>query len=190
MHFLRSPLVLFVADLALALLAWWLAFWLRFNLDIPEEFVQLALASSPWCVLAYGVVFAFARIGLQVWSFIGLPELRQLAIGIVLSGTLTAAGGLMLRLHAFPRSTLLLQPLPALVLIGAAPAGPRLPPPPPPPLVWQPLRAWVLVGAAGAGGRTFAERRLVARQGKPVLILGTLPQASDALRALKGSSQW
>ncbi|KAB7578555.1 polysaccharide biosynthesis protein, partial [Verminephrobacter sp. Larva24] len=162
MHFLRSPLVLFVADLALALLAWWLAFWLRFNLDIPEEFVQLALASSPWCVLAYGVGFAFARIDRQVWSYIGLPELRQLAIGIVLSGTLTAAGVLMLRLHAFPRSTLLLQPLLALVLMGAARAG------------------W----------RTFAERRLVARQGKPVLILGTLPQASDALRALKGSSQW
>ncbi|MCW5236763.1 polysaccharide biosynthesis protein [Verminephrobacter eiseniae] len=162
MHFLRSPLVLFVADLALALLAWWLAFWLRFNLDIPEEFVQLALASSPWCVLAYGAGFAFARIDRQVWSYIGLPELRQLAIGIVLSGTLTAAGVLMLRLHAFPRSTLLLQPLLALVLMGAARAG------------------W----------RTFAERRLVARQGKPVLILGTLPQASDALRALKGSSQW
>src|SRR6218665_2493165 len=106
MHFLRSPLVLFVADLALALLAWWLAFWLRFNLDIPEEFFQLALASSPWGVLAYGGGFAFPRLGRRGWSYIGRPGLRQLAIGIVLSGTLTAAGVLMLRLHAFPRSTL------------------------------------------------------------------------------------
>src|SRR6218665_2600080 len=102
MHFLRSPLVLFVADLALALLAWWLAFWLRFNLDIPEEFVQLALASGPGCVRAYGVAFAFARIDRQVWSYIGLPELRQLAIRIVLSGTPTSAGGPILNLHPFP----------------------------------------------------------------------------------------
>lgn len=158
----RSTLLLFAADLALALGAWWVAFWLRFNLDIPDDFVQLALAASPWCVVAYAAGFASARVYRQVWSYIGLPELRQLAIGIILGGLLTAAGVLMLRLPAFPRSVLLLQPLIALVLMGAARAG------------------W----------RTLAERRLGVKHGKPVLILGSLQEASDALRALKGSSQW
>ncbi|MCW5257718.1 polysaccharide biosynthesis protein [Verminephrobacter aporrectodeae subsp. tuberculatae] len=158
----RPALVLFIADLALALAAWWLAFWLRFNLDVPEEFVQLAQASSSWCVFAYGAGFAFARVYRQVWIYTGLPELRQLVVGIALGGILTAAGILMLRLPAFPRSVLLLQPLIALVLMGAARA--------------------VL--------RTLDERRLVLKHGKPVLILGMLQEASDALRALKGSAQW
>ena len=59
-----------------------------------------------------------ARVYRQVWSYIGLPELRQLAAGIVLGGLLTAAAVLMLRMPAFPRSVLLLQPLIALVLHG------------------------------------------------------------------------
>ena len=84
MQLLRSTPLLFVADLTLALLAWWVAFWLRFNLDIPEEFIQLAFLASPWCVAAYTVGFASARVYRQVWSYIGLPELRQLAIGCLL----------------------------------------------------------------------------------------------------------
>lgn len=151
-----------MADLTLALLAWWVAFWLRFNLDIPEEFIQLAFLASPWCVAAYTVGFVSARVYRQVWSYIGLPELRQLAIGIGLGALLTAAGVLMLRLPAFPRSVLLLQPLIALVLLGAARAG------------------W----------RTLVERRQDGKHGRAVLILGTLQEASDALRALKGSLQW
>ncbi|MDH4377834.1 MAG: nucleoside-diphosphate sugar epimerase/dehydratase [Ramlibacter sp.] len=158
----RSALLLFAADLVLALAAWWMAFWLRFNLDIPDEFVPLALVASPWCVLGYALGFLSVRVYRQVWSYIGLPELRQLATGIVLGGLLTAAGVLMLRTPNFPRSVLVLQPLIALVLMGAVRAG------------------W----------RTLAELRLGVRHGKPVLILGSLHEASGALRALKGSTHW
>lgn len=162
MQLFRSTLPLFAADLALTLLAWWGAFWLRFNLDIPDEFTQLALLASPWCLVAYTVGLASARVHRQVWSYIGLSELRQLVIGIGLGALLVTAGVVMLRLPAFPRSILLLQPLIALVLLGAARAG------------------W----------RTLVERRQGGKHGKAVLILGTLQEASDALRALKGSSQW
>ena len=31
-----------VLDLLLVALAWWVAFWLRFNLEIPPEFEELA----------------------------------------------------------------------------------------------------------------------------------------------------
>ena len=43
MRWSRRMLLAVAVDLALVLLAWWLAFWLRFNLDMPDEFVQLAL---------------------------------------------------------------------------------------------------------------------------------------------------
>ncbi|MFL6695340.1 MAG: polysaccharide biosynthesis protein [Ramlibacter sp.] len=148
-------------DLALVLLAWWLAFWLRFNLDVPDEFVQLALQAAPWCVLSYAVALMLTGVWRHVWSYTGLPELRQLVTGIGAGALATAAIVLALRLPFFPRSVLLLQPVLALVLLGAARA------------------AW----------RTLAERRLGA-SGRRLLVVGSLHDAADALRALKGSQQW
>ncbi len=162
MRLLRSTFFLFCIDLVLILLAWGLAFWLRFNLDVPDEFVALAWSSAPECLLAYGVGLMVSRVYRQVWSYIGLPELRQLAIGIMLGALITTAIVLMLRLPNFPRSVLVLQPLIALVLLGAARA------------------AW----------RTVAERKLLKTGASPLLIMGSLADASDALRALRGSAQW
>jgi FlaA1/EpsC-like NDP-sugar epimerase len=150
------------ADLALVLVAWWLAFWLRFNLDVQEEYALLALRSAPWCVLAYGIAFMLMRVWRDVWSYTGLPELRQLVLGIGLGAVLTAAVVLALRMPYFPRSVLLLHPVLALVLLGAARAG------------------W----------RTLAERRLAVGGGRRLLVVGTLQDASDALRALRGSQRW
>jgi FlaA1/EpsC-like NDP-sugar epimerase len=158
----RNTLILLAADLALVLLAGWAAFWLRFNFDIPGEFYRLALLAAPWSVAAYGVGLVLSRVYRQVWSYIGLPELRQLATGIMLGALLTTAAVLMQRMPSFPRSVLLLQPLIALVLLGAVRA------------------AW----------RTFIERRTLGQGGRRLVIVGSLQDASDALRALKGSAQW
>lgn len=150
-------------DGGLVLAAWWLAFWLRFNFEIPDEFVALAWSSSPLPLLAYGAGLAGARVYRHVWRFTGMPELRQLALGVFLASLLTAAGILMLRLPNFPRSVLLLHPLLALVALGGVRA------------VW----------------RTFSERPVVGHaSARPLLIVGSLQDASDALRALKGSHQW
>jgi FlaA1/EpsC-like NDP-sugar epimerase len=159
----RTTLLLLATDLALVLVAGWAAFWLRFNFEVPDEFMLLAQQAAPWSVLGYAGGMLLARVYRQVWSYIGLPELRQLAGGIALGGLLTAAIVLMLRLPSFPRSVLLLQPLIALLLLGAARAG------------------W----------RTFIERRASGQgTGRRLVIVGYLQDAADALRALKGSQQW
>ncbi len=156
-----NPLQLLI-DAALLLLAWWLAFWLRFNLDIGDGYVRLALMSSPWMLAASLVGLAGASVYRQVWRYIGLPDLRQLAWGVALAGAMTAAVVLVQRMPAFPRSVLLLYPLIALLLLGAVRAS------------------W----------RTLSERTRGGMPGRPLLIAGALEDASDALRALKGSSQW
>lgn len=161
MHRFSRPLQAGV-DSALVLLAWWVAFWLRFNLDIPDEFVELALLSSPLCLLGYATALWVVRVYRQVWRFIGLPELRQLAVGVVLGAGLTASSVLMLRLQYFPRAVLLLHPLLVLTLLGAA----------------------------RAALRTLAERRVPVEGGQRLIIVGSLQDASNALRALKGSLQW
>ncbi|TFZ02435.1 polysaccharide biosynthesis protein [Ramlibacter henchirensis] len=149
-------------DLALVALAWWLAFWLRFNLEVPGEFIGLASEGLGICVVAYAAAFVVARVWRHVWSYTGLPELRQLVVGIVVGGAITGALLLALRLPNFPRSVLLLQPVLALVLLGAARAG------------------W----------RTVVESRSAHGGGRRVLIVGSLQDAADALRALKGSHEW
>jgi FlaA1/EpsC-like NDP-sugar epimerase len=158
----RSALAFLGLDLALGLVAWWGAFWIRFNLELPPQFEQLARASSGWCALGLAAGLLLLRVDRQVWSYIGLPEFRQLAAGVFLGGVLTAVAVLMLRLPEFPRSVLLLQPLLAFLLLGAVRA------------------AW----------RTFAERRRQGGGGTPVVIVGTLDEAAGALRALKGSLRW
>ena len=159
----RSVLLTLIVDTLLVLLAWASAFWLRFNLDVPPEFKQLALASAPLCVLAYGVGLASAKVYRHVWAYTGLPELRQLTLGVALGALLCTALVLMLRLPAFPRSVILLHPLISLLLLGAA----RI------------------------VARTLAERRMSFQaNGRPLVIVGSLADASDALRALKGSHQW
>jgi FlaA1/EpsC-like NDP-sugar epimerase len=158
----RTTLALLAIDLGLALLAWWIAFWLRFNLDIPDEFEYLVPVSTPWCLLGMAVGLVIMRVDRHVWTFIGLAELRQLGAGVIVGSVLTSLAVLMLRVPNFPRSVLLLQPLLTLLLLGGARAG------------------W----------RTFAERRLHGRPGRGVVIIGSLQDASGALRALKGSQQW
>lgn len=151
-------------DLALLGLAWWAAFWLRFNLDIPFEFVDLAWRSSGWMLLAHSTGLTLARVYRQVWRYTGLPELRQLVFGVLLGGLMSAALLLMLRFPNFPRSVLLLQPLLALVLLSAARAG------------------WRMLSEQQAGSGLA--------RGRPLLVVGSLQDAADALRALRGSLQW
>ncbi len=152
-----------VIDALLVALAWWLAFWLRFNLYVPNEFVSMALVTSWLPVLAYGVALAIMGVYRQVWRFVSLAELRRLGAGMVTGALFCAATVMMLRFPSFPRSVLMLHPLICLVFLGVVRAASRM----------------------------LAERHAgVPTNTRPLLIVGSLQDASDALRALKGSSQW
>ena len=158
----KEALLLLAGDLLLVLLAWWAAFWLRFNLEIPDEFAALAWQTVIWVVPCYASTLVFSHVYRHVWRYVGLPELRQLGAGVLLGALVSAAVLLMQRIPNFPRSVLLLHPLLVLLLLGAVRAG------------------W----------RTFSERFAHPRGGRPLLILGALPDADEALRALKGSGNW
>ncbi len=160
----RSDIWLLLAlDLALVVLAWWLSWWLRYNLDVPTVVEPLVWRTSALVLACYALGLSLGRVYRQVWRFIGLPELRQLAGWVLFSALLVTATIVMLRYTAVPRSVLLLHPLISLIFLAAVRA------------------AW----------RTLAERQTLGVQhGQPLLIVGTLQDASDALRALKGSQQW
>ena len=162
MNLRRDILTFWLIDVVLVCAAWWLSFWLRFNFEIPEQFVDLALHTTGWTAICFFAGLGIARVHRQAWRYIGLPELRQLAWGILIGAVLSATAVLMLRFPNFPRSVLLLHPLIALVMLGAVRAG------------------W----------RTLTEHSEPADGSRPLLIVGSLKDAADALRAFKGSSQW
>ena len=158
----KGVLPILALDLLLVLLAWWAAYWLRFNLDIPAEFEAMALQAIRWVLPCFAVTLLASGVYRHVWSYIGLPELRQLGAGVLFGGLVSAAVLLMLRIPNLPRSVLVLHPLLVLVLLGAARAG------------------W----------RTLSERSTVSQGERPLLIVGSLKEAAEALRTLKGSGHW
>jgi FlaA1/EpsC-like NDP-sugar epimerase len=152
-----------VVDAALLFAAWWFAFWLRFNLDMPPEYVPVAWASLPWMLVANVGVLVLGNVYRQVWRYVSLSELRQLGVCLAIGGAVSAALVLMQRLENTPRTVLVLHPLLSFMFLG----GVRV--------------AW----------RMQAERGFPAMAHmRPLLIIGSLADAAAALRALKGSHQW
>jgi FlaA1/EpsC-like NDP-sugar epimerase len=161
------PLLAFLHDVVVSAAAWLAAFWLRFNLEVPPEFMRTAFATLPWVVLANAVLFW--RLGLYrgLWRYASLPDLQKILFAVFVAAL--AAPALLVLIGPVPpvpRSVFLMAPL---LLIGAM-SGSRLA-----------YRAW-------------KEQRLLGvvrhPEAAPVIVLGAGASASALLRDLANSSQW
>lgn len=90
---LSRAITLPALDLLLVAVAWLLAFWFRFNLDIPPEFERLMVLSLPCALLAYGASLAAFRVYRQIWRYTSIVDLNRLVAGSVLGAVATAAVG-------------------------------------------------------------------------------------------------
>ncbi|MCL5740519.1 MAG: polysaccharide biosynthesis protein [Betaproteobacteria bacterium] len=147
----------------LVALGWWLAFWLRFNLDTPDEFQAMMVGTLPWPLLGFGASLLVWGVYRHIWRYTSVAELTRLVYGVVFAGLLTASAVLMLRVGSFPRSVLLLHPMVVVLLLGGARISARL----------------LLVNRA---------QRVPA--GKPLLLVGSVQDAAAALPALRGARLW
>nr|WP_305891024.1 nucleoside-diphosphate sugar epimerase/dehydratase [Methylomonas sp. WSC-7] len=98
-------------------LAWFGAYWLRFNLqDIPDEFFYSALLFLPWVIAIQVSLFWVFGLYRGVWRFSSLPDLIRIGKA-VLTGIFFIASALFLydRLHGVPRSVV---PLYVLILFS------------------------------------------------------------------------
>lgn len=143
---LRSRTAAFTHDLLMVPVAWFLAYWLRFNLgDIPDAYLERALLALPLVVLIQGGVFWLFGLYRGVWRFASLPDLMRITKA-VLGGTAVVFFTLFVfdRMQGVPRSV----PVLYLVLQFLLLAGPRL--------IYRWLR----------------DHRLALREGQRVLIVG------------------
>ncbi len=160
-------LVAFLHDVLAACLAWVLAFWLRFNLDIPDLYQSVMLTRLPGVLLIHAVIFWTLGLYRGLWRYASLPDLQRIVIAVGLGAAIVPAIFALLRIGSeVPRSVYLITPL----LLGSAMCASRLF-----------YRAW-------------KEGRLVtlisAPNAQPVLVLGAGKAAAALISDLASSQQW
>jgi FlaA1/EpsC-like NDP-sugar epimerase len=162
---IRSMLA-FSHDLLAAGLAWWFAFFLRFNFDIPQEHMVL-LQSTLWIVVPlYGSSFILFSLYRGTWRFASLPELKRILLTVIITSIAVTALFFMLRLEApVPRSILILNPLILIFIMG----GSRF--------IYRAIKEHQLYG-------TYIS------SGEPVIILGAGEATVTMLRDLSKSKDW
>ena len=146
--------------------AWVGAYLLRFNLDVPREFMDAAVSTLMWVVPLQALMFW--RFGLYrgIWRFASLPDLKRILKAVSVAALATPAVIITFRVEAVvPRTVMILDPILLLLIVG----GSRLL-----------YRAW-------------RERKLlnVDLNARPVLVVGGGRAADALIRDLQqGSGQW
>ena len=103
----RSRLYIFVNDLLMVTGAWFGAYWLRFNLDIPSFYVSVAQRDFPYVIAIQAFFFWFFGLYRGVWRFSSLPDLICVT-KVVLAGVFVIAFSFFLynRMVDIPRAVL------------------------------------------------------------------------------------
>ncbi len=113
--------IIILYDILVAVFAWLGAYWLRFNLAVPPEFLMAALSTLIWVVPLQAAVFW--RFGLYrgIWRFASLPDLKRIVLAVGIAALLVPVALILFRVQAVvPRSVLILDPLLLVVLMGGS----------------------------------------------------------------------
>ena len=167
-HFISNPraLAAFFHDLFVAIIVWLLAYWIRFNFDIPTTFLSSMWLNLLWVLPVQLSCFLVFGLYQGVWRFASIPDLKRILKAIGVAGLLVAAAYLMLKpFGVIPRSVLLLDPILLLLAMGASRFA---------------YRAWKEHHQYGA----------LIGQGKPVIVLGAGEAAVALVKDLARSETW
>src|SRR5689334_23086856 len=70
--------LVFVHDVTAAAVAWVLAYWLRFNMEITPTYVDFMLETIFWVVPAQALVFWSFGLYRGIWRYASLQDLQRL----------------------------------------------------------------------------------------------------------------
>jgi len=162
---LRSALV-FLFDLFAVAIAWCGGLLLRFNFDLPSEYVRLAFLGLGGLLVVHAVACRWAGLYRGMWVFASLPDLKRVLKAVAVSGVALVVWVALDRgATAIPRSMIVLYPVLLLLVMGGGRAAWRM---------WKEHRLY--------GG-------LIA-QGKPVVIVGAGRGGAMLMRELERSPDW
>ena len=112
-------LLVVVLHLTLVVLANYLAFWLRFDGQVPGEQWVLFAQMLPWLVAIRALAFVPFRLYEGLWRYTSIGDLRNI-IGGVLASTLVFYGFVRwgLSLASYPKSVFLIDSILLVSLLG------------------------------------------------------------------------
>lgn len=117
----RTGKTVFFHDILMAPIAWFGAYWLRFNLEmVPEEALTAAVSYLPVVLIVQAAASRFFGLYRGVWLFASIPDLLRI-IKSVLAAALIIAVVLFLlnRLEGVPRSVIPLYSVLLILLLSA-----------------------------------------------------------------------
>lgn len=167
-HIKKNPRALLAAlhDLLAVVLAWLSAYLLRFNLELPQSFLEESFQSLLWIVPLQGGVFWGMGLYRGIWRYASMNDLKRILLAVVIAAGAIPLMFLMLRLnYVVPRSVLIIYPLLLMFLMGGSRLFYRL---------WKEQAL-------------FADIKL---SGEPVLILGSGDAAVNLSKELSRSKSW
>ena len=163
--FLAKRTLAILHDLAAVAACWFIAYWLRFNLDIPDLYMESARKALIPVFAAYIPACWFFGLYRGIWRYASLMDLRRIIVAVATASILAASALFMYRVAHVPRSVLILHP----ILVVLAMGGSRFA-----------YRAW--------RDRALYGRMMLA--GEPVLVLGSGDAADRLVRELAHSPDW
>jgi len=150
-------ILLTVLDVGLIVLANYVAFWLRFDGQIPAEAHRLFIGMLPWLLVIRGLAFVVFRLNEGLWRYVSIWDVKKIVVG-VLTGTLAFYGVVAWGFEAteYPRAIYFMD---SIVLVG------------------------LLVGLRLAV-RLFRERKILSRM-KRLLIIGAGDAGAEIVRDMQ-----
>ena len=159
-------LLVILHDLLAIAAAWMLAYWLRFNFEVPPAYVDSLFRTLLAVVPLQGLIAWHLGLYRGLWRFASLPDLKRIVLACLAGAGATPLLLYMLQImNDVPRSVLVLFPVLLMLLMG----GSRFL-----------YRSW-------KDGHLLSLRAVA---GEPVLVLGAGEAAAALLRELASSRQW
>jgi FlaA1/EpsC-like NDP-sugar epimerase len=153
-------------DLVAVAVCWWLAYWLRFNLDVPRIYLEGVRQNLPLIFLVYLPVCGVFGLYRGVWRYASMMDVRRIVMAVTVSAVIVTA---------------------AIYMFGLGPTTPRSV------LILHPLLLVLAMGGGRFAYRAWRDRRLYGRamlSGEPVLVLGSGDAADRLIRELAHSPDW
>ena len=155
-----------VYDIAAAAAVWCIAYWLRFNMEISELYIDGMLKTLWLAVPLQAVIFWGFGLYRGMWRYASVSDLQRILFAVGLAALILSALVFMAGWQDLvPRSVLILDPL----LLVLAMGGSRFA-----------YRAWKEHQLYGA----------LHLRGEPVLVLGAGDAAVNLLKELSRSEEW
>ncbi len=163
---LARTLLAVLHDAAATVLAWSLAYLLRFDFELPKYFSNELQHTLIWIVSLQMIIFWRFDLYRGIWRYASTADLRHIVLAVLLSAAMIPLMFWMLRMHfVIPRSVLIINPLLLILIMG----GSRFV-----------YRLWKEHGLYGS----------FKLHGEPVLVMGAGDAAMSLAKELMASGDW